>query len=99
MAAHAIELWARRAFGTHRFEPLWTALEDRRNAAECFDIVDDRRLRKSASDGRERRLVAWPAALAFERFEQSGFFSADIRPRPAVHIAFELVLGAEDPIL
>jgi hypothetical protein len=34
--------------------------------AERFDVVDDRRPGERAGDGGERRLVARPAALAFQ---------------------------------
>ena len=68
-------------------------LEDVRDAAERLDVVDDRRLGERAGDGRERRLVPRPAALAFERFEQARLFAADVRAGAAVDVALELVLA------
>src|SRR6478672_5631498 len=50
----------------------------------------------STGDRRERRLVSRPAALAFQRFQQSRLFAADVRPRAAVDVALNLVLAAED---
>ena len=55
-------------------------LDDRSDGGQGFDVVDDRRPAEQALHSRERRLDARPAALAFDAFEQAGFFAADVRP-------------------
>src|SRR5690606_5145604 len=87
MPAHAEQLRAGRGLGAHRLKPLGSTLDDVRDAAERLDVVDDRRAREGAGDRGEWRLVARPAALAFDGFEQAGFLAADISARAAVDVA------------
>ena len=60
-------------------EPLRTVADDRRHRTIGFGVVDRRRFAVQAEIGRERRLVARLALLAFQRFHQRGFFAADVR--------------------
>ena len=53
-------------------------------------------LPKQAFDGRQRRLGAHHAALAFERVEQRGFLAADIGARADTHFQVEQLLRAHD---
>jgi hypothetical protein len=46
--------------------------------------------------GRERRLEARLALLAFERFEQRGFFAADVGAPAMVRVQVEIEALAED---
>src|SRR6266849_3196283 len=67
------------------------ALENNgRNSAERFDVINDRRAAVEADDGREGRLDARIAALAFERFHERGFFSAFVGARPGVNDQVEI---------
>src|SRR5690606_36423226 len=68
----------------HAFEPRRTLIDDRANDRQGLDVIDDGGSAECPGDGGERRLDAGPAALAFERFEQTGLFAADVCPRAAV---------------
>ncbi len=61
-----------------RGEPRRAAAQDVRRHRDRLDIVDRGRAAIEADIGRERRLQARLALLAFEAFEQRGFFAADI---------------------
>ena len=52
--------------------------DDPRHRGEGLGVVDRRGLAIDAEAGRERRLEARLALLAFQRFEQRGFFAADV---------------------
>ena len=80
----------------HRFEPIDAAIDDVRHAGHGFDVVHDRRLAKRPFDGRKRRLDARPGPLAFQAFDQPGFFAADVRRRAAVQKDVERKLAAEN---
>jgi len=69
-----------------------------RHAGERFDVVDYCWLGECAGDRGDGGLFARPAALAFERFEQAGFFAADVGASAFVDVALELVLAAEDSL-
>ena len=56
---------------------------------ERLDVVDDGWFREEAFDGGEGWLVAGPAALAFEGFQECGFFAADVCAGAAVDMAFD----------
>ena len=49
---------------------------------KCFHIVDDCGLAEIAMSHRKWRPIARYSALAFHRFEQRGFFAADVGSRP-----------------
>ena len=59
-------------------EPRRAAAQDGRRDGDRFDVVDRRRAAIEADIGRERRLQARLALLAFEAFEQRRFLAADI---------------------
>ena len=80
--------------GAHRLEGVGAVGDDERQAGEGLDVVNDRRLGKRAGDGGERRLNSRPAAFAFEGFEQSGFFAADVSAGAAVDVAVMHDFGA-----
>ena len=64
-------------------EPLPAVQNDRRDRAECLDVVEDGRGLPCAGNGRKRRPDSRNSALAFERFEQRRFFAALVRARAA----------------
>ena len=90
VARNAVQLRSVALGCPDRFEPARAALDDVRNATQCLDIVDDRRLAKSPFDRRERRLDPGPAPLPFQAFDQSGLFAADVRPGAAVQPDVEI---------
>ena len=57
---------------------LATIADDPRHGCKGFSVVDGRGLAIQTKACGERRLKARLAFFAFERFEQSGFFSADV---------------------
>ncbi len=61
---------------------------------DALDIVDRGRAAVEARAGRERRLQARLAHLAFQAFEHRRFFAADIGARAAVDEQVEVVAGA-----
>ncbi len=48
--------------------------------------------------GRERRLEARLALLAFERFQQRGFFAADVGAEAVVGVQLEAEVAAQDVV-
>ena len=90
VARDADEARAARLARAEAGEPLAPLGDDVRHAHERLDVVDDRRLREGALDGRERRLEPGPAALALQEFEQPGLLAADVRARAAVHVMSSL---------
>jgi hypothetical protein len=74
------------------------ARKDQRHARERDHVVDERRLPEETGDGRQRRLGAHDAALAFQAFEQRGFFAAHIRARALAHFEPEGLARAEDVV-
>src|SRR5208283_5668922 len=69
---------------------------DGRHGAERFDIVDDGGAAIQTHYGREWRLDARVSALAFQRFHQSGFFSALVGARASMNEEIEIKAGAEN---
>src|SRR6185312_8684060 len=67
-------------------EPTGAAAQDGRRDGDALDIVHGRRAAPHAGVRRERRLQARLTFLAFEAFEQRGFFAADISARTVMHI-------------
>src|SRR3954470_13152199 len=71
--------------------------DDVPNGGERLDVIDDRRAHVEAQDRREiRRLDLRIGGLAFQGFDEAGFFATDVCPSPTVHGNFEFVAGAED---
>src|SRR5512137_38114 len=68
------------------------------NVDQSFHVVDSSGLAEKAGLGRERRLIAWLAAIAFDRVEESCFFAADVRPGAAADFHFELQRRTEDAL-
>ena len=65
--------------------------------AERLDIVHDRGTHVETEHRREiGRLYPWITALAFERFNQAGFFSANVSARAAMNINLRVKPCAED---
>src|SRR3546814_13379969 len=58
------------------------------------DLVDDGGLPEQAFDGRQWRLGAHQRALAFQAFQQRGFFAADIRAGGATDLEIEAAAAA-----
>ena len=105
MAAHTIKLgpiaawvagiiWIRG--DADGFEPFGAAIEDVSYAAKRFNIINDGGFAKETFDGGEGRLDSGPGALAFEAFDESGFFSADVGASAAVEDDIEVDAGAEN---
>ena len=65
--------------------------------AESFDVVHDRRAHIQTEHRWEiRRFDAWISALAFERFDQAGFFSANVSAGAAMDINLNIEPRAEN---
>src|SRR6266851_2192660 len=67
-----------------------------RHSAKRFNVVDDGWASVETDNGREGRLDARIASLAFERFHQSGFFAAFVGARTGVHDQIKIEARAED---
>src|SRR5690606_40368513 len=63
---------------------------------EGFGVVDGGGLAVQAEAGRERRLEARLALLAFERFEQRRFFAADVRAIAMERMQLEAEFRSEE---
>ena len=77
---------------------LRAAVKDDRHGGQGDHVVDDRRLAEQAGDGRQRRLEAHHAALAFQAFQQRGFLAADVGAGPLAHFEFERLAAAQHVI-
>ena len=66
-------------------------VDDHRHAGEGEHVVDDRRLAEQAFQGRERRLRADHAALAFQALQQRSFLAADIGAGSGAHFHVVIV--------
>ena len=69
-----------------------------RHGAEGDHVVDHRRLAEQPLQGRQRRLVAHHAALAFQAFQQRRLFAADVGARAAPHLQKEPLAAARDAL-
>ena len=79
MTRNGKELEAGALFGTELLEPVSAISNDRRDVRDGFDIVNDRRRRIEASNGRERWLQSWLTATTLKRIEKGCFFTANVR--------------------
>ena len=71
--------------------------DDVLHVAERFDVVHDRRAHVETEHRREiRRLDPRIGALAFERFDQAGFFAADVGAGAAMDVDLDVEAGAEN---
>jgi hypothetical protein len=73
-------------------------LEDEGHRREGLGVVDGGRLAVQAEAGRERRLEARLALLAFQRFQQRGFFAADVGAVTVVRVQLEAEAAAQDVV-
>ncbi len=94
MAADLEQLGAFILGPTDGGEPFRATAQDGRHHGDGFDIVHRRRVAIQASAGRERRLQARLALLAFQAFDHRGFFAADIRAAAAMDDDIEIITGA-----
>ena len=77
----------RNAFVSKR---LTAIADDKRYGSEGFGIVDGGRFAVQAERGGKRRFEARLALFAFQRFEQCGFFAANVCTIAMVGEEFEL---------
>ena len=75
---------------------LCALMQNDRHARERNDVVDHRRLTEQTFMGWQWRLEANLPALAFEAFEQRGFFTADIGTGATPHFQMEGTTAAEN---
>ena len=75
-------------------EPLRAAPQDRRYDRDRLNIVHRGRAAIKPAIRRERRLQARLALLAFQAFQQRGFFAADIGAGAAVDVNVEIIARA-----
>ena len=90
MAGHAEELGARIVRTAKARKPLGPAAQDRWRDSNRFDIVHRGRAAIETGIGREWRLQARLAFLAFEAFQKGRFLAADIGPCAMVDIEIEI---------
>jgi len=65
--------------------------------AERLDVIDDGRAHPQTKDGRKiRRLDARIRALAFERFDEAGFLTADVSARAAMNVNLQIIAAAQN---
>ena len=69
-------VWIRR--NADRLKPLLAAIQNVCHAAQGFHVVDNCGLAEQTFDRRKRRLNTRPCSLAFQTFDQTGFFTADV---------------------
>src|SRR5436190_15788009 len=67
-----------------------------RQVCERLDVVDNSRTSVQTLDGGEGRLLSGMPAFTLEGFEQTGFFSANIRAGSGMKNDLEIVVGAKD---
>src|SRR5450830_27072 len=75
---------------------LWTDVQHEWHGREGFRVVDRGWFAIQAKRGRERRLEARLAFFAFQRFQQRGFFAADVRAITMVCVQLERELATHD---
>src|SRR5258708_34057033 len=85
MPAHAKDFRTGAFLRANRLEPIRAVNEDRRDIAQCFDVVDNRRTAVQARDCRERRTAARLSQLTFDAVEQGSFFAANVRTCAQMH--------------
>ena len=90
MARNAEQLGADIVGAADGIEPGGATAQDCAADGDGFHIVDGGRRAIEADVGREWRLHAGLALLAFEAFEQGGFFAADIGAGAMVHVEIEI---------
>ncbi len=96
VAGDAEEARAAVALGAELGVGLAAHQEDVRGGGDGLGVVDDGGAAVEADDGREGRLDARNAALAFERFHQGGLFADLVGSRAGLGDDVEVDAGAED---
>src|SRR5262249_44989724 len=96
ISADADEFHTDRAVLTLSFEPVGAASKNRRGEREGLDVVDDCGLVPEAVCSGKRWLVSRFGALAFDRFQQSAFFSADVAAGADEDFEIEIQVTAKD---
>ena len=96
VAAERVEREARGLLAAHRPEPVLAALQDRGNRGDGLDVVHHSGAGVEARDGREGGTQPGLAAAAFQRVEQRGLLTADVRAGARVHGEFEVESAAQD---
>src|SRR5262245_40912441 len=96
LARYAEELGARRALRSHLTILSGAPFNDQRDIAECLDVVDDCWFAEQAVRGWERWLDARQTALAFDGFQQRGFFAANVSAGAQPHLNVEGQSRAEN---
>ena len=71
-------------------------IDDHGNIDQRFHVVDDRRLAEEAGLRGKRRLVARLAAIAFNRIEERGLFTADVSARAAAEFDIKIQAAAQN---
>ena len=95
VAREGEDLGALGFFGADGGVPVRALVDDRRDARERFDVVDDGRLFKEAGLEREGRLLPRLAAPALDGGEQRGLLAADERARANADLDVELKIRPE----
>ena len=97
MTAHTVEFGPGVLLvGSDALEPVHAAIEKCGQIGECLDVVHNRRASIQTLNRRERRLLPRLPALAFQRFDQSCFFAADISAGAGMQNDVEVVVRAEN---
>lgn len=73
-----------------------THFDDRHDGGDGFHVIYHRGTVPKPLYGREWRLEAGIATLAFEAFEQGGLLAADVGTRPDLHVAIVVEAAAEN---
>ena len=94
VAGDAEELGAGVALASKRVEPRGAAAADGRRHSDGLDVGDGRGTAEEADGGREGRLQSRLARLAFERFDERGFFAANVGAHAAVDEDVKVIAGS-----
>src|SRR5215831_4920066 len=77
-------------------EPRRALAHDARHGAQSFDIIDHGWLAEQAMCGREWRLDPRETTLAFNRFEEGGFLTADVCAAATPDLDLKAKVTAQD---
>ncbi len=80
--------------GTEFVIPFCPVPQNGRHVGKSFHIVNHGRFAAKTADGGIWRAHARLAAPPFQRFQQGGFFAANVRPRPAMDVNMERKIAA-----
>ena len=96
LAGQGEHLGALALFRADGGEPVRAVQDDRRDAGQGLDVVDDGGLAEQALAGRKGRLGLGLAALALDRGHQGGFLAADESAGAHADLDVEVEAGPED---